>query len=103
MDIPAVAAIPPAVPHCSGPFKTALAQSGIHAMVRANKVGCLDQCEHGPTVVVYPEAIWYGNVNLADVGEIVDSHILGDRPVQRLLIDDACLNTPACRHRPRQP
>jgi len=30
--------------------------------VRINKSGCLDQCEHGPTVVVYPEAVWYGNV-----------------------------------------
>jgi len=81
-------------------FKTALAQSGIQASVRADKAGCLDQCEHGPTVVVYPEAIWYGNVTLA---EIVESHILGDRPVQRLLIEDACLNTPACPHRPPQP
>ncbi|HEY4962183.1 MAG TPA: (2Fe-2S) ferredoxin domain-containing protein [Terriglobales bacterium] len=84
-------------------FKTHLAQSGIQATVRANKSGCLDQCEHGPTVVVYPEATWYGNVRLADVDEIVQSHILGNRPVERLRIADECLNTPTCRHRPRQP
>ena len=36
--------------------------------VRANKAGCLDQCEHGPTVVVYPEAVWYGHVTLGRRG-----------------------------------
>lgn len=83
-------------------FKTCLARSGVEASVRANKAGCLDQCEHGPTVVVYPEGIWYGNVTLNDVNEIVQSHILGGRPVERLRIADRCLNTPACEHRPRQ-
>ena len=34
--------------------------SGVKKNVRANRAGCLDQCEHGPTVVVYPEGIWYG-------------------------------------------
>ena len=84
-------------------FKTELAKCGLRATVRANKSGCLDQCEHGPNVVVYPEGIWYGNVTLADVDEIVQSHILGDRPVERLRIAEECINTPTCRHRPRQP
>jgi (2Fe-2S) ferredoxin len=81
-------------------FKTQLSLSGVRATVRANKAGCLDQCEHGPTVVVYPEGIWYGNVTLADVEEIVESHILANRPVQRLQMADTCLNTTACEHRP---
>jgi (2Fe-2S) ferredoxin len=84
-------------------FKTQLAQSGVKATVRANKAGCLDQCEHGPTVVVYPEAVWYGSVTAADVAEIVESHIVGGRPVERLRIAESCLNTPACEHRPRRP
>ena len=84
-------------------FKTQLALHDIPATVRANKSGCLDQCEHGPTVVVYPEAVWYGNVTHADVAEIIESHILGGRPVERLRIADACLNALACEHRPRQP
>jgi (2Fe-2S) ferredoxin len=53
-------------------------------------------------VVVYPEAVWYGNVTLADVDEIVQSHILGGRLVERLRIADSCLNTPGCEHRPRR-
>ena len=56
--------------------------------VRANKAGCLDQCEKGPSVVVYPDAIWYGGVTEADVNEIVEQHILGGRPVQRLLMPE---------------
>ena len=80
-------------------FKSELSQRGIRATVRPNKSGCLDQCEHGPTVVVYPEAVWYGHVTLADVAEIVDSHILGNRPLERLRIADNCLNNPVCEHR----
>jgi (2Fe-2S) ferredoxin len=80
-------------------FKVAIARRGLKGKVRANKAGCLDQCEHGPNVVVYPEAIWYGSVSVNDVDEIVDSHILGNRPVERLLLADSCLNTETCPHR----
>lgn len=73
-------------------FKTKLAQRGIKGTVRANKSGCLDQCEVGPTVVVYPEAVWYGHVSAQDVDEIIESHIIGGRPVERLMIPDAVLN-----------
>lgn len=74
-------------------FKTKLAQRGIPgSTVRANKAECLDQCEVGPTVVVYPEAVWYGHVTPADVDEIIDSHILGGRPVERLIIPNSVLN-----------
>jgi len=74
-------------------FKAKLKARGIpNGRVRANKAGCLDQCEVGPTVVVYPDAIWYGHVTAADVDEIIDSHILGGKPVERLLIPDTVLN-----------
>jgi (2Fe-2S) ferredoxin len=80
-------------------FKQKLAVLGLKDRVRANKSGCLDQCEHGPTVVVYPDAVWYGRVTAADVDEIIESHILGGKPVERLLIPDSCINTPSCPHR----
>jgi len=74
-------------------FKAKLKQRGIpNSKVRANKAGCLDQCEVGPTVVVYPDAVWYGHVTAADVDEIIDSHILGGKPVERLIISDSLLN-----------
>jgi (2Fe-2S) ferredoxin len=79
-------------------FKQKLAVLGLKGKVRANQSGCLDQCEHGPTVVVYPEAVWYGHVTKGDVDEIVDRHIVGGKPVERLLIPDSCLNA-NCEHR----
>lgn len=70
-------------------FKMALMERGLVDTVRANAAGCLDVCEFGPTVVVYPDAVWYGRVTLEDVDEIVDSHIVGGQPVERLRIDTA--------------
>lgn len=83
-------------------FKVKLAQRGIKGTVRANKSGCLDQCEHGPNVVIYPDAVWYGGVTEADVDEIIDSHIVGNKPVERLMIADSCLNAATCPHKPRR-
>ena len=83
-------------------FKAALAKQGIKRLVRVNKAGCMEQCEHGPTVVVYPEAVWYGGVTPADVDEIVEHHIAGGKPVERLRIADSCLNAESCPHKPRR-
>jgi (2Fe-2S) ferredoxin len=82
-------------------FKKALAERGLSTRVRANKSGCLDQCEHGPTVVVYPDTIWYGRVTEADIPEIIDQHIVSGQPVTRLRLPDACVNTATCAHKPR--
>ena len=81
-------------------FKDALKAAGLKHQVRANESGCLDQCEHGPTVVVYPEAVWYGFVHLKDVEEIVTEHLIHGRPVERLRLPDTCLNTERCPHKP---
>ena len=53
--------------------------------IRANVAGCLDACAQGVAVVVYPEGVWYGGVTVADVPEIVESHLIGGRPVERLV------------------
>ncbi len=82
-----------------GLFKDALKDAGLKHTVRANEAGCLDQCEHGPVVVVYPEAVWYGFVKPKDVDEIVTGHLVGGRPVERLRLSEGCLNTERCPHR----
>lgn len=74
-------------------FKKELAKRGLGPTVRANKAGCLDQCELGPTVVIYPQQIWYGRVQLSDVGRIIDETVVGGRIVEDLAIDGAWLNT----------
>lgn len=69
-------------------FKEKLYARGFKRVVRPNKAGCLDQCAHGCVVVVYPEGVWYGHVTPADVDEIVESHIVGGKPVARLVIPE---------------
>jgi len=61
-------------------------EAGLRGRVRINKAGCLDQCEHGVTVVVYPEAVWYGSVTMDDVDELFHEHVLHGRPLERLRI-----------------
>ncbi len=73
--------------------------AGLADRVRINKSGCLDQCEHGPTVVVYPEAVWYGKVRPEDAAAIVEEHLVGGRPVERLRLAEECVNTKNCLHR----
>lgn len=65
-----------------------LALSG-QGKVRINKAGCLDRCEQGPCVVVYPEAVWYTYVDEHDIDEIIDRHLVGGAPVERLRLRDA--------------
>ena len=65
-------------------FVRELAKRGLKNTVRANKSGCLDACSLGPTVVVYPDGIWYTGVTPEDVPEIVKTSIVNDRIVDRL-------------------
>ncbi|MBA2352806.1 MAG: (2Fe-2S) ferredoxin domain-containing protein [Burkholderiales bacterium] len=51
---------------------------------RINMAGCLDRCEHGPVIVVYPEEIWYTYVDRDDIDEIIDEHLQHGRVVERL-------------------
>ena len=60
-------------------------KAGLKDDVRINKAGCFSQCGHGPMVVVYPENVWYAGVQQGDLPEIVQSHILGGKPVERLV------------------
>ena len=54
--------------------------------VRINNAGCLDRCQEGPVLVVYPEEIWYTYVDQKDIDEIIDEHLLNGRVVERLKI-----------------
>ena len=54
--------------------------------VRINKAGCLDRCDEGPCLVVYPDAVWYTYVDKADIDEIIESHLVNGRVVERLRI-----------------
>ena len=77
-------------------FKTEVKRRGLGPTVRANTAGCLDQCELGPTVAIYPQQIWYGGVTIDDVKRIVEETVVGGRVLKDLLIDDEWLNTKGC-------
>jgi len=55
--------------------------------VRVNRAGCFDRCGEGPLMVVYPEAVWYTFVDHEDVDEIIESHLINGKVVERLLVD----------------
>ena len=57
--------------------------------VRVNIAGCLDRCELGPVLVVYPEGVWYTYIDEDDLEEILQSHVIEGRPVERLRLPDA--------------
>lgn len=57
-----------------------------HGKVRINQAGCLDRCEEGPVMVVYPEGTWYTYVDNSDIDDIIDNHLLGGKVVDRLKI-----------------
>ena len=69
-------------------FKKRLKELGLSTKVRANAAGCLDACEFGANIVIYPEQVWYGGVKESDVEEIIQSHIINGRIVERLTIKD---------------
>ena len=54
--------------------------------IRVNKAGCLDACNQGPVLVIYPEGVWYTFIDTEDVEEIIQSHLMQGKPVERLLL-----------------
>ena len=71
-----------------GLLKAKAKAAGVTDRIRVNKSGCLNQCASGPTIVTYPEAIWYGGVTLDDVDEILERTVLGGEAIPRLLLRD---------------
>ena len=69
-------------------LKAELRRLRLDGIVRANNSGCLDACEHGVSMVIYPEQIWYGGVRKEDIPEIVERTIVRGEVIERLLIRD---------------
>jgi len=54
--------------------------------VRFNAAGCLDRCEFGPNLVIYPEGIWYRFESQSDIDEILETHLKNGGRVPRLML-----------------
>lgn len=67
-------------------FKKQINDKKLAIEIRAQRAGCLGICDFGPTIAIYPEGVFYVGVELKDVEEIVESHIINHIPVKRLLL-----------------
>lgn len=67
-------------------LRSEVARAGLTREVWVTRTGCMVHCMTGPTLVVYPDDIWYGAVTPADAAELVREHLMGGRPVERLLL-----------------
>ncbi len=54
--------------------------------IRINASGCLDHCEYGPAMVVYPDNVWYTYQSEEDIDLIIKEHLTNNRIVEKLLI-----------------
>ena len=57
--------------------------------VRINSAGCLDRCELGPTLVIYPEGVWYSVPTREDIDEVLQTHLKDGGRVERLMLQTA--------------
>lgn len=69
-------------------LKTRVKELGL-ANVRINSAGCLGRCDQGPTLVVYPEGVWYAYRDRNDIEEILTSHLRDGNLVPRLMLGRA--------------
>jgi (2Fe-2S) ferredoxin len=69
-------------------FKKKLKEKNFPIKLRAQKSGCLDICDFGQTLVIYPEGVFYVGVTINDVDEIIEEHIVNNRIVERLRLEN---------------
>ncbi len=74
-------------------LKAGTVKHGLKGTVRVNRAGCLDHCDFGPSVVIYPEGTWYRVPTEEDAREILERHIVGGEVVERLLMDNIAVAT----------
>ncbi len=67
-------------------LKKRVHESGLKGKVRVNKAGCLDACQYGPSMVIYPDDVWYSPQTQEDMEEILTEHVENNRIVERLLM-----------------
>ena len=67
-------------------FKQKAREAGLIKGVRINNAGCLDRCDLGPVLVIYPEGVWYAADSKADIDEIIETHLVKGQRVERLLL-----------------
>ncbi len=67
-------------------MKSRTHELGLKGKVRVNKAGCLNACAQGPSMVIYPDGVWYSPKTKEDMEEIITEHIQSNRSVDRLIM-----------------
>lgn len=67
-------------------MKARAKEMGLEPNIRINSAGCLERCELGPAMVIYPEGIWYTYQTKEDIDEILQTHVAGGGRVERLML-----------------
>ena len=67
-------------------FTQQFEQKQLYGRFAVTSTGCIGTCSNGPSIIVYPEGIMYGGVKKEDVTAIIEEHLLGDKPVERLKV-----------------
>jgi (2Fe-2S) ferredoxin len=70
--------------HVHALLKKAVSAAGLRGNVRVNHAGCMNQCGHGPMVVVYPDDVWYARVDQEGARRIVEDHLMRGKIVEEL-------------------
>ncbi len=65
-------------------FREEVEKTGLKNEIYVSKTGCTSQHHCGPTVIIYPDGVWYKEVKKEDVHEIISSHLVGGKIVERL-------------------
>lgn len=68
-------------------LKEKLNQAGMAKNIRINGAGCIGVCEHGPAMVIYPKAVWYGNIKEEDLDTIFKKSIINNEEISALKIE----------------
>jgi|SRR3989344_1151127 len=68
-------------------FKKAVNERSLNDVL-VSRIGCTSQHQCGPAVIIYPDGIWYKEVKIDDIDEILNEHVLNNKIVQRLLNKD---------------
>lgn len=67
-------------------LKEEVEKRGLKTRIRINTAGCLSTCNQGVSMVIYPQAIWYGKINVSDIDEIVERSLVNDEVIDRLVM-----------------
>lgn len=73
-------------------LKRLVKENKLRIQVRVNKAGCMELCETGPSVMVHPDNVWYQKVQVEDAKAIIEEHIMGGKPIERLRTDFSAYN-----------